>query len=204
MKLNMHFAFLIFSVMKCLPLLSSTWATPVLEHHPADPLIVFSKHGNILEISHKKEDPNLIQAQVYHQETNQWSQPIDLSDTCMSAHHPKIATDPDGNAIAMWQVIDGGLECIQAAFYNASTDRWTPSQNLTEFEKGLVITHLAMNEKGDAFAAWKQGDKRTSKTATYSRASNKWGNFQSCILPSKTYHKNNRIILDIKNNKKQL
>lgn len=192
--------FLIFLIMKCLPLSSLTWATPVLEQKPTEPVIVMDEQGNILEISKRKEGKNtVIQAQTYNQSANIWSQPVDLSRIDIDAHHPKIAIDPKGNAIATWQISDGIYECVQTAFYHASTDKWTPAKDLTGFEKDLFVTHLAMGEEGNAFVAWKQGDQTPSKTITFSRALNKWSKLESRELPPENFH-DSRFFLNNKNN----
>jgi hypothetical protein len=199
MKLNIGVVFAAFLLMKCLPLPSVPWATPVLDNNPNDALIVVDDQGNILEVSQKKEEMNtVIQAQVYHQNSNTWSSSIDLSGLEMDAHHLKIATDPEGNAVAMWQLTDGVYECIQAAFYNASKNAWTPAKNLTELEKDLQITHLAMNAQGDAFAAWKESNNR-SKTATFSQKSKTWKTADSPNL-SPTIPRNACFFYDAKNN----
>lgn len=192
--------FLIFLVMKFLPILSLTWATPVIENDSNDFIMIADEEGNIIEISQKKEDMiNVIQAQTYHQATNAWSSHIELSNLSMNAHHPKIATDPYGNAVALWQITDGIHECIQASFYNSSTNQWSSAQSLTPFEKNLSISYLAMNEQGTAFAAWKQGNKNISKTATFSRNSNVWKTLESPNLPV-TSPRDVRFFLDISNN----
>jgi hypothetical protein len=200
MKTRLSLFFLIVLTTKFLPLSSVTWATPILEQPSAQSLIVTDEQGNILEISQRKEGLNsLVQAQTYNQSTNSWSPYMDLSGMDSNAHNFKLATDPQGNAIVLWQISDGIHECVQTASYDVLTDKWTPTQNLSGFEKDLVITHLAMNERGDAFAAWKQKDQNISKTITFSRAANKWSALKSQILPVKN-HQQSRFFLDTKNN----
>lgn len=185
MNKNLFLLFFVVLATRFLPLPSLTWATPMVEVNEFEPLIVLDDQGNILEIQQKQEEFHTqIQAQTYHQETNKWSPSIDLSTLGMNAHNPKIATDPNGNALAIWQVTDGIYECVQASYYNASTDKWSPAENLTPLEKDLVVTHVAMNEHGNGFAAWKHGE-NTRRTVTFSKKSNKWEAYKTSILPPK-------------------
>jgi len=70
----------------------------------------------------------------------------------VNARHPVIGTDGNGNTIAVWQQSDG----LYAACFDRNLD-WKTTQKIVGRESEgdfLSQVHLAVNEKGDAIAAW--------------------------------------------------
>lgn len=163
--------------LKGLPLIASTWATPVIEPTPGEPQIAVHKDGNMVVLSESDNgQTHVVEASIYDHSANAWSPPINLSTAELNAHKYRLAVDPVGNAVAIWQVTDGTYDKIQASIYSKATNTWSSVKDISEMEEGLLITHLAMDESGNIFAAWKEQLETYDLmwTVTYSSADKKW------------------------------
>ncbi len=85
-----------------------------------------------------------------------WLAPDDLSVTGEDAGSPSIAIDAAGTATAVWQLSDPGENEIRAAVRTAS-DNWSAPQPLSNPGENAQPPRLAINEAGDAVAAWTVG-----------------------------------------------
>ena len=81
------------------------------------------------------------------------------------ATNPRVAMNPDGNAIVVWMqgyktdnsgdVI--GLNAVWANRYDAATDSWfTTPRPISDFA-GAANPQIAMDDNGNAIAVWEQG-----------------------------------------------
>ncbi|MFC1841622.1 hypothetical protein ACFLYA_00960 [Candidatus Dependentiae bacterium] len=104
--------------------------------------------------------PFRIQAKKYDAQTDSWVVPtpgIDISGDFAFA--PQVAMDPTGNAIAVWQRIDGGTTkfVIQAKRYKKNTDSWVipaPGIDLSDPTEEAFSPQVAMDSAGNAIAVW--------------------------------------------------
>lgn len=186
--MNSHYwmIFLIVAAIKCLPLSALTWATPIFELNSDEPQIAISENGNVIVIVRKKYEPNhMIEATTYKHSTNCWSDPIFLSELDKDVSQQRLAVDPVGNAIVVWQANDGVYYKIQTAIYSVSSGTWMNVKDLSGKEKNSVLTHAAMDEFGNAFAAWKIPNEKddTFTTTTFSETSKTWSKPMSKRIP---------------------
>lgn len=82
-----------------------------------------------------------------------WLEPDDLSVAGEDAGSPKVAIDAAGTAIAVWQLSDPGENEIRAAV-RPMGDEWSAPDDLSEAGDNAQSPRVAMNDAGDAVAAW--------------------------------------------------
>jgi hypothetical protein len=88
-----------------------------------------------------------------------WSTPgiIDIDDGI--AGLPKIAVDPAGNAIVVWEQDDGtGIFDVQATRYTVSDDLWSPPLILDSGAGTIFDPQISINDAGLAIVVWEQDD----------------------------------------------
>ncbi len=83
-----------------------------------------------------------------------WSPPRAISSTTSDAASPQVATDADGDAVAVWQWFDGQHSIIQSADYDFRKGRWSKPANLSQGGRDSVAPRLAVDAAGDAVAVW--------------------------------------------------
>ncbi|MDH3612043.1 MAG: hypothetical protein OEU90_02160 [Gammaproteobacteria bacterium] len=92
-----------------------------------------------------------------------WDDPQTIDHLDGIAGFPQVATDANGNAIAVWRQFDGETDSIFAAMYEPQ-EGWGPQLSL-EFENGpsarwyeAHAPTIVMNPSGDALVVWTQFD----------------------------------------------
>jgi PKD domain len=84
-----------------------------------------------------------------------WSEPDDLSEAGQSVtplEAPDVAIDASGTAIAVWK-LEGDDDVVQAAMRPAGAD-WAEPDDLSDTGEDAREPAVAMNEAGEAVAAW--------------------------------------------------
>jgi hypothetical protein len=82
-----------------------------------------------------------------------WQLPVDLSESTKEASLPAVAIDPAGDAVAVWEVLEGGSYVVQAAdlmagrAWQAPVDLSTPGHDSEE-------ARAAIDPAGNAVAIW--------------------------------------------------
>lgn len=176
MKLCYFFMIATIGVLKCLPVIAVTWATP-MEDDSKEPKISFDTNGNIIELIQIPHGFNrVVFASNYSNLKNSWSDLLQLSILGGDAKNVRLVVDPYGNACAVWKINEGNLEKIQASIYKASEDQWSSAKDLSEWGCDICLTHAAMNGSGDVFVAWKElyNEYDIFYTVTFSQSSGKW------------------------------
>jgi len=82
-----------------------------------------------------------------------WLEPDDLSVAGEDAGSPRVAIDAAGTAIAVWQLSDPGENEIRAAV-RPMGEEWSAPDDLSEVGDNAQSPRVAMNDAGDAVAAW--------------------------------------------------
>jgi hypothetical protein len=97
-----------------------------------------------------------------------WSAPIDLSAAADYTTTPQVASDPDGNAVAVWlkatvndqtvpALCDALDKCVvQASQFNATTGAWTVPVTLSSDLENATQPDVVINSSGDAMAIWRR------------------------------------------------
>jgi hypothetical protein len=83
-----------------------------------------------------------------------------------------VVMSENGNATAAWTRIVAGEQRVQVAYFMAGTfGGWTAPKTLSGAGKAVAEPHVAINDKGEAVAAWLQEDLAGHDQLTVSRHS---------------------------------
>jgi hypothetical protein len=82
-----------------------------------------------------------------------WQPPIGLSAAGENADTPRIALDPQGDAVAVWTRSDGTNTIIQAATRPAGGS-WQPPSNVSATGQDSNQPGIALDSQGNAVAVW--------------------------------------------------
>jgi hypothetical protein len=82
-----------------------------------------------------------------------WQEPIDLSAPASGADEPQLAVDPSGDAVAVWDLVQGSTGVVQAAFRPAG-GTWQPAVDLSAPDHSSLHARVAIDALGDAIAVW--------------------------------------------------
>ena len=84
-----------------------------------------------------------------------WDLPAtDLSDNTEDAKQHQVAIDAAGNAIAIWYRNNGSNHIIQAKRYNALTDSWETTTDLSDTGENAINPQIAIDAAGNTIAIW--------------------------------------------------
>lgn len=86
-----------------------------------------------------------------------WATPVDLSAPGQNASIPKVATDPIGNAVAVWGRFNGSNLIIQAASLPFGAN-WSEPTNLSLIGRSATAPQVAIDPTGNAVAIWTRND----------------------------------------------
>ncbi len=140
------------------------WGTPTLiETDNADnaafPRIAFDAGGNAHVVWHQSDGSRFSIFSKRYTAANGW-ETIQLLETLDTgdAGFPRIALDPNGNAIAVWQQSDGTRTSIWANRYGAGTG-WGSAQLIETVDAGPALDpQIAIDAGGYAIVVWTQSN----------------------------------------------
>jgi len=91
---------------------------------------------------------------------SQWQTPVRIDNAIGNAGFPQIATDKNGNALAVWHQRGGSTENIWANRFTP-TGGWGVAELLeTDNASHAFSPQLAIDDNGNALAVWSQSDGR--------------------------------------------
>lgn len=104
-----------------------------------------------------------------------FSLPVSISNPCKSSYIPKIASNPIGNAIALWVLFDGVNLIAETAFL-MSENNWSKPIKLSNSGKNVANISIKANSSGNAVAVWDETDGVNSViySATYAFDTKTW------------------------------
>jgi hypothetical protein len=82
-----------------------------------------------------------------------WQPSTNLSEAGHEAHEPGVASDPQGDSVAIWRLGEGAEATVQAAFRPAG-GTWQPAVNLSEPGVESGSPRVAIDAEGEAVAVW--------------------------------------------------
>lgn len=141
-----------------------TWSAPELietndDGHAGDPRIAVDSKGNAIAVWH----------QFNGTQTDIWANRFTLEDGWGTAErieindrgparNPRIAMDPDGNAVVVWHQSDGELNEIWSSRFAVSGE-WSPVARIGGDDAGNADSpDVGLDAEGRATAVWKQFD----------------------------------------------
>jgi hypothetical protein len=100
-------------------------------------------------------DSNRVIVTAHRSDTGQWSSAEPLSGRVGQAQ-ARIAASASGAAAAIWYVNpqDASPDVVQASYRPSASAAWQPAVTLARSGAGWNSTQVAVDGKGDAFAAW--------------------------------------------------
>ena len=97
-----------------------------------------------------------------------WKAPETLSPSGRTAQRAQVAVGADGTAVAVWEQGEGGTSVIQAAVRPAGSGSWQV-QSLSQPGQNAERPQVAVDEGGNAVAAWQRSNGSTVVVQTASR-----------------------------------
>lgn len=107
-----------------------------------------------------------------------WGTPENIENTALGHTDLSLATDLDGNALAIWAHWDGTVNHIRAAYYNSTTMTWGADVELDpENDNDARYPKAAFDGFGRAIAVWLQSDGTADSiySARFEPSGNGWG-----------------------------
>ena len=91
-----------------------------------------------------------------------WQAPVDISVAGQEVDdpqfEPKVAIDPQGNAIAVWEGLDGEDQVIQSAVRPTASGDWQAPVDLSASEMRANAAQIAIDSQGNAVSVWALGN----------------------------------------------
>jgi hypothetical protein len=166
---------------------NETWGMPqLLENEPGSASnigLVMDAAGNAIAVWDQEDAMALPQiwASRYDAANEAWGTAEMLSDSTGSGMFPRVAIDPNGSAIAVWEQDDlMGAFDIRASRYSVSDGNWSASVPLESSLGAAFSPVIAMDASGNGIVAWEQEDIPGSSlfdifANRYSAAGDSWG-----------------------------
>jgi len=123
----------------------------------ADPRVAMDDRGNGMAVWGRWDGENSSAVARRFAPSEGWGaiQRLD-DDRVLYAGAPRVAVDPEGNAIVIWNGDDGQRANIHANYFSVK-DGWGPPENIDNRTVGSAGQHqVAMDAEGNAIAVWRQ------------------------------------------------
>ncbi|MCE5316225.1 MAG: hypothetical protein LLG04_02525 [Parachlamydia sp.] len=145
---------------------AQSWSPPATvgknpEYGEAD--VAIDVHGNAIAVfgcTKPIKDTQLVWLEASRKPANgSWSSPVRLTpkvNTSLSTGvYPKVCLDPQGNAVAIWNFLEGDQQIIQTARLPFGSSEWVVETMPQPSDvKWLCCATLQMDQNGRALATW--------------------------------------------------
>jgi hypothetical protein len=166
------------------PTVAPNWGTAVLIESDntgdaAYPQIAIDTTGNAIAVWEQFDGSRYnIKANRYVLNVG-WGTPVTIESGSGDARNPRIAMDPNGNAIAVWEQFNGTRYSIFANRYTAGGS-WGSAVAIDASSTGTSANpQIAMDSNGNAFAVWEQYDAAMTRDSIranrYAVSGSAWG-----------------------------
>jgi len=140
--------------------------------------IAIDASGNAMAVWAQNDYPDQnIAANRYTAATNTWGTAQLIETGTFATRNPQVAVDANGNALAVWEHLDG-VYSIAANRYTAATNTWgTAALIETDNTGSTYVPQIAIDANGNALAVWQYADEtfRHIKVNRYTAGAG-WGN----------------------------
>lgn len=107
--------------------------------------------------SHKR-DPMQFRIHASRQNADlSWSKPVVIDTNQGNSSSPKIVSDANGNALAVWHTFDGVHNKIKASYFTL-LNGWTKASSVETSYSDAYEPRITLDAKGNAIAVWHQLD----------------------------------------------
>lgn len=119
------------------------------------PKIAVDQTGNMIVVWNNS-DVGAVQS-VVKQKGQRWTQPVNISGVGSYVSDAQVKMDMKGNAIAVWTRSDGNNMIVQTSG-KPLAGNWSTPINMSSPGEDAVFPCLAVNNDGNAIAAWQRFD----------------------------------------------
>jgi hypothetical protein len=99
-----------------------------------------------------------------------WTEPVLLSAAGADANNPHVAMDRDGDAVAVWNRVDGSFNRIEARARTAAGTWGAVTPPLSVAGQHAVDPRVALDEDGDALIVWMRSDGTNDRIQSRTRS----------------------------------
>ena len=110
--------------------------------------------------------------------TNNWSNPVRIEAGSGNALEPQIATDANGNVLAVWSQSDGVRNNMWANRFIAATGSWGVATQIESSPTGIARRpQIAIDGSGNGIAVWDRfdGTQNSIYATRFTASTNSWG-----------------------------
>ncbi|MDP9255485.1 MAG: PKD domain-containing protein, partial [Actinomycetota bacterium] len=143
------------------PAASDVWQTPTdlsTAGQDADGAqVAVDAQGNALAVWRRFDGTNhVVQAAARPAASGVWQAPIDLSAAGQNADGLQLAVDSQGDALAVWECVEGTKHTVQAAARSAASGVWQAPLDLSLAGQAVTSPQVAFDARGNALAVWER------------------------------------------------
>jgi hypothetical protein len=125
--------------------------------HAGSPHIASGASGNAIAVWSRSNGTNDIVQASFRPAGGVWQPAEDLSTPGQEADSPRVALDPAGNAMAVWDRSNGTDDILQAS-YRPAGGAWQPADDLSAPGQNASFQRVALDGQGNAVAIWRRSD----------------------------------------------
>jgi PASTA domain len=133
------------------------WGAPenlsAIDEDAGGPQIALDPAGNAIAVWLRREGINSVVQAAARPAGGAWGAPQDLSADGQDADVPQVALDQAGEAVAVWERLNGSNFIVQAAARSAG-GAWGLPQNLSATGQHAYDPQIALDPAGNAAAVW--------------------------------------------------
>jgi hypothetical protein len=119
-----------------------------------DAQVAIDEHGDVVAAwEHDNGGQEVVQAAQLPAGGSWQSTASQLSEGGQSAYNPELASNPQGDAVVVWERYNGSDQIAQAAQLPAGGS-WQTAVNISESGADGSAPHLAIDARGDEVAVW--------------------------------------------------
>jgi PKD domain len=140
------------------PAASGAWQRPLqlstagLSAH--SPAVAIDSQGNTIAVWTGSDGSNsIVEAAAGSAASGAWQTPVALSPAGQRAEAPRVALDPQGDAVAVWQSY-GANYIIEAAARPAAGGAWQTPVALSPAGESSYTAQVAIDSQGNTIAVW--------------------------------------------------
>lgn len=141
------------------------------------PHIAVDRFGNAVSVwcYHSNGFNWIVQGAILPKSSSTWIATTDLSSSLFDAvEAPKVCMDANGNAFAIWNILDGAVAIVQGAVLNKGSTLWQLTSVPSSPGENGFTPSIAVSPSGDAIAIWMEGDERSIRGATLAFGDTIW------------------------------
>ena len=174
--------------------LQATWSSPVdlslPEQSATSPQIAVDTNGNATAVWLRSDGTSFITQSSYKEFGENWSTPVDLSESGRNAFFPQVAVDTNGNATAVWYRSNGANNIVQSSYYTATDKTWSDPVDLSVTGKSSISPQIAVDTNGNVTAVWVliDGTARIVQSSYYTVADKTWSSPVNLSVPKLNTH----------------